>query len=366
MSGPSGPKAGAAVTSTPWRRDASSLEAAFERRGRCFRGERATLKGVRLPDSGMANDTVMFMLDDESLVARLAPHPQSPYPTFPRFDLRFQRQVMELVREHTDVPVPEVVHFEESDEYVDVPFLVMRGVEGNVPSDNPPYLIDPNGWFLRGSAADWRRFEESTIATLVRLHRIVDDGESTAFLHLDQPGRTPLARQLAHQRAYYEWARDGRSIPILERALAVLTSTLPENESAVLNWGDSRPGNIIYQDFEPVAVLDWEMATVGPAEVDVAWTTFFQRFFASLAEQFGLPAVPHMFDSEETVATYERLSGVTLERLAWYEAFAGLRFAIILTRMSLRSIAFDQRAEPEDPNDLVMFTPLLERLLAAI
>jgi hypothetical protein len=34
--------------------------------------------------------------------------------------------------------------------------------------------------------------------------------------------------------------------------------------------------------------------------------------------------------------------------------------------MSLRSIAFDQRAEPEDPNDLVMFTPLLERLLAAI
>jgi len=314
----------------------------------------------------MANDTVMFMLDDESLVARLAPHPQSPYPTFPRFDLRFQRQVMELVREHTDVPVPEVVHFEESDEYVDVPFLVMRGVEGNVPSDNPPYLIDPNGWFLRGSAADWRRFEESTIATLVRLHRIVDDGESTAFLHLDRPGRTPLARQFAHQRAYYEWARDGRSIPILERALAVLTSTLPENESAVLNWGDSRPGNIIYQDFEPVAVLDWEMATVGPAEVDVAWTTFFQRFFASLAEQFGLPAVPHMFDSEETVATYERLSGVTLERLAWYEAFAGLRFAIILTRMSLRSIAFDQRAEPEDPNDLVMFTPLLERLLAAI
>jgi aminoglycoside phosphotransferase (APT) family kinase protein len=66
------------------------------------------------------------------------------------------------------------------------------------------------------------------------------------------------------------------------------------------------------------------------------------------------------------VLPYERLSGVTLERLAWYEAFAGLRFAIILTRMSLRSIAFDQRAEPEDPNDLVMFTPLLERLLAAI
>jgi aminoglycoside phosphotransferase (APT) family kinase protein len=354
------------MNSTPWRRDAGSLEVAIQAWARSFRGDNAILKGIKIPDSGMANDTVMVMLDGEPLVARLAPHPESPYPTFPRFDLRFQERVMELVRERTDVPVPEIVHLEESDEYFGAPFLVMRCVEGNVPSDNPPYLMDPMGWFLQGSAADWRRFEESTIDVLARLHRVIDDGESTAFLHLDQPGGTPLARQLAYQRDYYEWGRDGRSIPVLERALTILESTLPDNEAAVLNWGDSRPGNIIYEDFEPVAVLDWEMAGVGPAEVDVAWTTFFQQFFTSLAEQFGLPAVPPMFGSETTVAAYERLSGVTLERLAWYEAFAGLRFAIILARMNLRGIAFDQQVEPKDPNELVLFAPLLERLLDEI
>lgn len=349
----------------PWRRDRAELEAAFEAWARAFRGEGATLTEMRVPESGMANDTLLFLLDDEPLVARLAPAPGSPYPTFPRFDLQFQQRVIELVREKTDVPVPEIVHFEESDEHVGVPFLVVRAVEGEVPSDNPPYLIDPNGWFLQGTPEQWARLEHSTIEVLARLHRIAD-ADDTAFLHHDLPGDTALARQLAHQRDYYGWACAERPVPILERALEVLEATLPANDRAVLNWGDSRPGNIIYRDFEPVAVLDWEMATVGPPEVDVAWVTFFQRFFAGMAEQYGLGSVPAMFHPDETVARYERLSGDPLDRLAWYEAFAGLRFGIILARMSQRAIAFGSMPEPERPDDLMMFPELLDRLLGDI
>jgi aminoglycoside phosphotransferase (APT) family kinase protein len=142
-----------------------------------------------------------------------------------------------------------------------------------------------------------------------------------------------------------------------------LTATLPDNDRSVLLWGDGRPGNIIYRDFEPVAVLDWEMAGVGPPEVDVAWTTFFHRFFAHMARQWSLPPVPAMFDPAETAATYARLGGETLDDLAWYEALAGLRFGIILARMSLRSIAHGVHPPPTDPNDLMMFAPLLDQLL---
>ena len=39
----------------------------------------------------------------------------------------------------------------------------------------------------------------------------------------------------------------------------------------VLSWGDARIGNIIYAGFEPAAVLDWEMAALGPRELDVSW-----------------------------------------------------------------------------------------------
>jgi len=73
-----------------------------------------------------------------------------------------------------------------------------------------------------------------------------------------------------------------------------------------------------------------------------------------------------MFHPEQTVAAYERLSGEKLDRLAWYEAFAGLRFGIILARMRLRSIAFGVQEDPEDPNDLMMFPALLDHLLGEI
>jgi len=350
-------------STTPWRRDAAAVEAALVEWARSFGGPGAAVTDVRAPDSGMANDTVLFRLDGEPLVARLAPAPGTPYPTFPTFDLAFQDRVMDLVRTQTSVPVPEVVHLERSDTWLGVPFLVVRAVEGLVPSDNPPYLMDPNGWFLRGTPEQWKHFETSTINVLVQLHTIVDDGDDTVFLRPDAPGDTALARQLAYQRAYYDWARDGHTIPILERAFEMLAATMPANDHSVLNWGDSRPGNIIYRDFEPAAVLDWEMATVGPPEVDLAWVTFFQRFFGGMAEQYGLPPVPATFDRAETVANYERLSGDVLDDLAWYEALAGLRFGIILARMRLRGVAFGLQELPSDPDDMIMFAPLLERLL---
>ena len=349
-------------TTTPWRRDAAQLAAVLSDWARSVYRDRAVVTDVWLPASGMANDTVMFSVDGEAFAARIAPTPGSPYPTFPTYDLDFQRRVMDLVRSRTTVPVPEVVHLEQSDAWLGAPFLVTRAVEGVVASDNPPYLLDPGGWFLRGTPEQWERFETSTIDVLVRLHAIADDGDATAFLHVEGVGRTPLARQLDAYRRYYEWARDGHTVPVLERALDVLSETLPANDRSVLNWGDARPGNIIYRDFAPVAVLDWEMAGIGPPEADLAWATFFHRFFTGMAEQYGL-AVPAMFDRVGAAATYARLSGVILDDLAWYEALAGLRLGIILTRMSLRGMAFGMQGPPDDPDDLIMFKALLYRLL---
>lgn len=355
-----------AAGSLPWRRSASEVADGLGAWARAWRGSTAEVTDVRSPGSGMANDTVLFRLDGEALVARLAPAADAPYPTFPTFDLELQERVIDLVRSRTDVPVPEVVHLERSEEWLGVPFLVTRAIEGEVAGDNPPYLLEPGGWFLQGTAEQWQRFETSTIEVLVQIHGIVDDGVDTAFLHPGTSGDTALARHLAFLGRYYDWAREGTHIPVLDRALDVLAATMPATERSVVNWGDSRPGNIIYRDFEPVAVLDWEMAGVGPPELDVAWATFFQRFWAFIGGLYGAAGVPEMFGRDTTAATYERLSGVGLDDLAWYEAAAGVRFGIILVRMSHRSVAFGMAKPPADPDDHVMFGPLLAQLLAEL
>jgi aminoglycoside phosphotransferase (APT) family kinase protein len=349
---------------TPWRRDIGELGSALATWARSERGDGVQVSDVRAPASGMANETVLFRLDGEPLVARLAPLPSSPYPTFPAFDLAFQEWVMRLVRERTSVCVPEVVYLERSEEWLGAPFLLLRAIDGVVPSDSPPYLLA--GWMLEGSDDDRARLEQASIEVLVALHKVVDDGPATAFLRPDVPGDTALARQLAFQRRYYEWACEGTPVPALERAFKVLAATLPATRRSVLNWGDSRIGNILYRDFEPVAVLDWEMASVGPPEVDLGWMTFFHAFFQGMAEEHGFPGLPDLFDRARAVATYKRLSGDIVEDLAWYEAFAALRFGIISIRTSLRSVAYGLHDPPVHPDDVILFLPLLHKLLSEL
>ena len=67
---------------------------------------------------------------------------------------------------------------------------------------------------------------------------------------------------------------------------------------------------MIYRDFRPVAVLDWEMATVGPRELDLAWIIFAHMVFQELAELAGLPGMPDFLREDDVRATYRDLTGV--------------------------------------------------------
>ena len=348
---------------TPWRRDVADAARALGRWvGHAF-GPEAVLGGCTMPANGMANETVLFDVGEDRYVARLAPLEGAPYPTFPTFDRQFQRDCLKLVRARTEVPVPEIVRLEEDSSWLGTPFLVMRRVEGEVPGDSPPYVV--HGWMTELSAPDLALLEECTVSILAGIHTVGDPADLERMVPPGQTGSV-VHRQLDAQRAYYEWARDGHTVPALEEAFAVLGGSVPSSDRLVLNWGDSRIGNVIYRECRPVAVLDWEMATAGPPEVDVAWMVFMHAFMQDMVGGYGLRGIPDLLRRERVVELYERKSGSRLDELAWYEAFAGLRFGIILLRMGLRSIAFGQMPPAEDPDSLIRFAPLLRRLVAAV
>ncbi|MFN8035486.1 MAG: phosphotransferase family protein [Acidimicrobiia bacterium] len=352
-------------TETPWRRDPGEIAAGLARWVEHSQGSSAALVDVSVPDNGLSSETVLFTLEREGTaeqyVARLAPAPDV-IPVFPQYDLVAQQRCMRLVADRCDAPVPTTPWYEPDPAWLGSPFLVMGRVHGIVPADNPPYVF--GGWVMDATADQRRTMQEGAARTLVQLHELTPAGHDLSFLARPGLGASPMDQQLGYQRSYYDWAREGASYPLIERTFAWLEQHRPSEGEPVLDWGDARIGNMLWQAFEPAAVLDWEMATVGPREVDLAWMIFLHAFFQDVAHTFELPGLPDFMRRDDMVAAYESMSGHAVRDLEWYEVFAALRFAIVSVRTTNRGVAYGTQDAPDDPDDVVMFRSLLEQMLA--
>ncbi len=285
-------------------------------------------------------------------------------PVFPRYDLATQFEVISQVAAHSDVPVPAVRWYEPDERVLGTPFFVMDQAEGWVPLDNPPYVF--TGRLMDAAAGELARLQQASVRVLAGVHAIA--GPADVFPALRPPGGTDSLRwHAAQQREYYRWAlaSDGIRVPIIERSLDWLGEHWPTGRGPdVLSWGDARIGNIIYQGFEPVAVLDWEMAALGPRELDVSWFIFLHRFFQDIAQFFDQPGLPGFLRRSDVERCYQELSGYQLRDMDFYLTYAALRHAIVMARVKRRMIHFGEDQVPADPDDYVMHRAALEELLA--
>ena len=331
-----------------------------------------TVSGVRTPVSGgLSSTSVLFEASwisqgtrqGGAYVARMAPE-DSAVPVFPRYDLAAQFEVIGQVAARCSVPLPKLRWNEPEGGPLGTPFFVMDQVDGQIPLDNPPYVF--TGWLLEAAPSERARLQRASIAVLAELHAIAEP--SVAFPGLCPPdGTDSLRSHVASQADYYRWALagDGIRVPIIERSLRWLADHWPSDRGPdVLCWGDARIGNIIYQGFEPVAVLDWEMASLGPRELDVGWFVFLHRFFQDIAEFFGLDGIPDFLRRSDVEQCYQELSGYSPRDMDFYLTYAALRHAIVMARIKRRMIHFGEDQVPEDPDDYVLHRASLEKLLA--
>ncbi|MFL6106794.1 MAG: phosphotransferase family protein, partial [Marmoricola sp.] len=204
--------------------------------------------------------------DTHPFVMRMAPA-EKDVPVFETYRLDHQYEAIRLVGELSGVPVPTPRWLEASGEVLGQPFFFMDRIEGIVPPDVMPYTFGDN-WFFDAPYADQRRLQDSTVGVLADLHSIPDARETFGFLDVrDYEGDTELRRLFSKLRSWYTWAAaELAPSPLIEQALTWLEANWPDADrpdNVVLSWGDSRIGNCLYRDFEPVAVLDWEMAGIG-------------------------------------------------------------------------------------------------------
>ncbi|MGV0814280.1 phosphotransferase family protein [Mycolicibacterium boenickei] len=324
--------------------------------------------------NGMSSETIMLTgrweengePREQKWVARVAPT-KDDVPVFSSYRLDHQFELMRQVGELTDVPVPNVRWIDTTGEVLGTPFFLMDRVDGQVPPDVMPYTFGGN-WFADAPAERQRELQDNTVEVLAKLHAIPDAAQRFAFLsEVDPPGDTPLRRHFGWLKDWYEFSVPdiGRS-PLVERALQWLEDNFPEDVAAsetVLTWGDSRIGNVLYDDFRPAAVLDWEMATLGPRELDVSWIIFAHMVFQELAGMAGLPGLPDVMREEDVRATYRELTGAELGDLRWFYIYSGVIWCCVFMRTGARRVHFGETEKPDDVETMFYHAPLLRRLI---
>ena len=323
--------------------------------------------------NGMSSETIILTArwrEDgqekvQKFVARVAPTAED-IQVFPTYRLDHQFDVIRTVGELTDVPVPRVRWLEPTGDVLGTPFFLMDYVDGEVPPDVMPYTFG-NNWFADAPAERQRELQDATVGVLATLHSIPNATKTFAYLSEVQHGDTALRGQLNWLRSWYDFAVPdiGRS-PLLERSFAWLEDNWPAEVAAgepVLLWGDSRVGNVLYRDFQPVAVLDWEMVTLGPREIDVAWMIFAHMVFQELTGLAGLPGLPDVMRESDVRATYTRLTGVEVGDLQWFYVYCGVIWALVFMRTGARRVHFGETEKPEDVESLFYHAGLMKRFI---
>lgn len=322
--------------------------------------------GVTPPEAtGFSSDTLIFNASwnergqprEKGLVARVRP---TGYAIFPEYDIALQYNVVKALGEHTDIPVPGVHWLEQDESVLGAPFYVMDKVEGRIPGDNPPYHAA--GWVTEVEPGERAALWWDGLDVLARIHQL--DWKKLGFDFLDrkQFGAAGLDQQLNYYEHYFEWARRGRNQPIAAAAFDWLKKNRPPSPHLGLCWGDSRIGNMIFKGGRCMAVLDWEMVTLGDPIQDLAWWLFLDRHNS---EGYGLARLEGFPTREETVERYTALTGRSLDDLGYYEIFAGFRFAVIMMRVAQMMIEYEVLPPDSTLETDNIVTQLLARLLGA-
>jgi aminoglycoside phosphotransferase (APT) family kinase protein len=228
----------------------------------------------------------------------------------------------------SEVPVPRVDALCEDVEVNGAPFYVMERVEGRV-LRSARDMVDL-------TPEDARRASIELIDVLARLHAV--DYESVGLADFGRPDGF-LARNVA--RWGKQWlANKTRELPQIDELARRLVAALPESGPAAIVHGDYRLDNTILAADDPgriVAVLDWEMSTLGDPLTDVGlFLAYWANDGPAVGSSAAIAAVDGFLAADEIVDRYAAQSGRSVEHLDFYVVFATYKLAVILEGIHAR------------------------------
>ncbi len=231
----------------------------------------------------------------------------------------------------TDVPVPSPVGLCTDELVNDAPFYVMDHVDGLVVRNAS--VAEPLPHDIR------RRAGESVVDVLARIHAVDVDRVGLGDL-----GRKDayIERQLKRWNSQFENSKT-REVPVLEQAFAQLSARIPPQGPPAIVHGDYRLDNCMIDPAtgDVVAVLDWEICTLGDPLADVGLLHVYwgdPHDENALSRDF--PTVLDGFPTrDEALNRYADASGRDLSGIDYYVAFGHWKLACIIEGVYSRYVA---------------------------
>ncbi len=231
---------------------------------------------------------------------------------------------------HTDVPVAKMHTLCEDDSVIGTAFYVMEYVEGRI-------LWDPA---LPGMTPDQRAAHYGELNRVIAALHTVDFNA----IGLSDYGRVGnyIGRQVARWSKQYQSGGADR-IPAMDRLIEWLPEHIPDGDETRIVHGDYRLDNVIFHPTEPriLAVLDWELSTLGHPLSDfayqvMAWRLAPEEFRGLKGAELAALGIP---DEEEYVAAYCRRTGrAGILNWEFYLIFNMFRIAAILHGVLSRAL----------------------------
>jgi aminoglycoside phosphotransferase (APT) family kinase protein len=287
-------------------------------------GLRGTMRLERI-GGGQSNPTFFVDYDNRQMVLRKQPGGGGLLPSAHAIDREYR--VMQALA-GSRLPVPAMVLFHQDAALIGTPFYLMQRLHGRV---------FPNCELPGMEPAERRAIYLAMAETMACLHKV-----DWAAIGLADYGRQGgyFTRQIARWSKQWEMSRTGGNADI-ERLIPWLRANLPDESETTISHGDFRLGNLMFHPTEPrvIAVLDWELSTLGHPLADVAFNCM---AFHTLPSEYGgirgLDLQALGIPSEaEYLQHYYRASGRSDGVTAFHFAFALFRMAVIFQGIAARA-----------------------------
>jgi len=275
---------------------------------------------------GYSNLTYFLQFGDRELVLRRPPFGAKIKTAH---DMAREYRILSgLIQAYPKVPRPLLYCDDES--IIGAPFYVMERVNGVILRAKPPAGINLSPELMG-------RLSESCIDNLADIHQI--DFAKANLSELGKPAGY-VERQIRGWTQRYQNARTDE-IPEIERTIAWLNANLPPESGAALIHNDYKYDNLVLAPdglSKIIAVLDWEMATIGDPLMDLGTTLGYWIEPDDLPEMkmFGLTHLPGNLNREQLAARYAENSGREIPHLVFYYVFGLFKIAVIVQQIYFR------------------------------